>query len=150
MRIGNSDLFHIIGIALVLLIVAICEVRAADLSVSNAWIRALPASVPSGGYFTLSNSGSREATLTGANSPACGMLMLHKSEDMGGMSGMQDVTEVKVPAGGSVSFAPGGYHLMCMGATAALKPGAKVPVTLDFKDGAKLTAQFAVRNAAGK
>jgi copper(I)-binding protein len=78
------------------------------------------------------------------------MLMLHKSENMGGMSSMQDVAEVDVPAGGTIKFAPGGYHLMCMDAKPVIKPGGAVLLTLTFKDGSNLTAKFAVRNAAGK
>lgn len=123
---------------------------AAPVTVSDAWIRALPASVPSGGYFTLRNGGDKPVTLTGADSPACGMMMLHKSQNTGGMSGMMDIAQVDVPAGGKIRFAPGGYHLMCMDAKAVLKPGAPVPVTLQFADGAKVTASFAVRNTAGK
>jgi periplasmic copper chaperone A len=122
----------------------------AGLSVQDAWIRALPGAVPSGGYFVLRNDGGALETLTGAESPACGMLMLHLSEDKGGMSTMRHVDAVDVAPGASLRFAPGGYHLMCMDATAALKPGATVPVTLMFKDGTKLRADFAVRNAAGK
>jgi copper(I)-binding protein len=123
---------------------------AVSLSVSGAWIRAMPAGIPSGGYFTLRNAGGKDMVLTGASAPACGSLMLHKSEMRGGMSAMRRVDEVDVPAGGSIAFAPGGYHLMCMNATAAITPGATVPVTLMFKDGSKLTAPFSVRNAAGK
>jgi copper(I)-binding protein len=120
------------------------------LAVGDAWFRALPGTLPAGGYFTLRNTGAKEAVLTGAASPACGMLMMHKSESKGGMAAMDMVGTVPVPAGGSVSFAPGGYHLMCMDAKPALKPGASVPVTLSFQDGARLTVPFAVRNAAGK
>jgi hypothetical protein len=76
--------------------------------------------------------------------------MLHKSEMTGGMSSMHHVDEVDVPGGGSIAFAPGGYHLMCMQATSAITPGTKVPVTLLFKNGSKLIVSFAVRNAAGK
>ena len=123
---------------------------AGALSVSGAWIRAMPAGIPSGGYFTLRNSGAKDMVLTGASAPACGSLMLHKSEMTGGMSSMRHMDEVDVPAGGSIAFAPGGYHLMCMSATAAITPGATVPVTLMFKDGSKLTVPFSVRNAAGK
>jgi hypothetical protein len=150
MRIGNSNFFHVIGIILLLLIAAVCEVRAEELTVSNAWMRALPSSVPSGGYFTLHNGENRDVILIGADSPACGMLMLHKSSDMGGMSEMNEVADVKVAAGSSIAFAPGGLHLMCMDVTAALKPGGKVPVTLIFDGDRKLTVQFAVRNAMGK
>lgn len=110
----------------------------------------MPAGVPSGGYFTLHNASAKDVVLTGASTPACGSLMLHKSEMTGGMSSMHHVDEVDVPAGGSIAFAPGGYHLMCMNAGPAITPGGKVQVTLLFKDGGKLTASFDVRNAAGK
>ncbi len=117
-------------------------------TVKEAWIRALPGT--SGGYFTLHNGGSKQVVLTDASSPGCGMLMLHKSEDKGGMSSMSHVSEVPVAAGADVEFTPGGLHLMCMDTKPAITPGATVPVTLIFKDGGQLTTQFPVRNAAGK
>jgi periplasmic copper chaperone A len=123
---------------------------AAQMRVSDAWIRAMPVGIPSGGYFTLHNETNAPVVLTGVESPACGSVMLHKSESQGGMSAMRPVSEVEVAPGGQVQFAPGGYHLMCMKASTALKPGATVPMTLIFKGGAKLTANFAVRDAAGK
>jgi copper(I)-binding protein len=123
---------------------------AGNLTVSNGWFRALPVNLPSGGYFTLHNGGTANATLTGASSPACGMLMLHKSESMNGMASMMDMPSVPVPAGGNATFAPGGYHLMCMQPTPAMKPGASVPVALLFADGSKLSANFAVKDAKGQ
>jgi hypothetical protein len=66
------------------------------------------------------------------------------------MSAMRHVDSIDVAAGGTLEFKQGGYHLMCMQATAAIKPGASVPVTLVFQDGAKVTANFAVRDAMGK
>ena len=66
------------------------------------------------------------------------------------MSSMQHVAEVDVPAGGTIKFAPGGYHLMCMDAKPVITPGGAVQVTLTFNDGSNLTVKFAVRNAAGK
>src|ERR1700761_8718428 len=110
---------------------------AGPLSVSDAWMRAMPAGIPSGGYFTLHNGTAKDVVLTGASSSGCGSLMLHQSEMTGGMSSMHHVDEVDVPAGGSVAFAPGGYHLMCMDAGPAIKPGGNVPVTLTVKDGSK-------------
>jgi periplasmic copper chaperone A len=124
--------------------------RAADITVSDGWFRALPAKLRAGGYFTLHNGGARSVTLTGASSPACGMLMLHKSDVMNGMSGMSDVDSVLVAAGDTVKFAPGGYHLMCTDPAPAMKPGATVPVTLTFSDGFVLAAPFAVKDAKGK
>jgi hypothetical protein len=132
------------------LLAAAPALAASPLEVSDAWIRAMPAGIPSGGYFTLHNASAKDVALTGASTPACGSLMLHKSEMTGGMSSMHHVDEVDVPVGGSIAFAPGGYHLMCMQATSAVTPGARVMVTLSFKDGGKLTVPFQVRNAAGK
>jgi copper(I)-binding protein len=148
---GNfGNISHAIAMAALLLVAAVGGAQADGLTVSDAWIRALPPSVPSGGYFTLRNGTSAPVTLITAQSPACGMLMLHKSDSTTGMTSMDDVSEVIVPAGGTVKFAPGGYHLMCADAGPAIKPGQHVPVTLNFHGGAKVTAMFAVRNAAGK
>jgi len=60
------------------------------------------------------------------------------------------VDSVDVPAGGSVSFAPGGYHLMCVQPAERVKPGNIVQMTLTFDDGGTLTADFKVRNAKGE
>ena len=121
-----------------------------SLRIETPWIRALPGTVPAGGYFILHNDGKEQVTLTGAQSPACGMLMLHLSENNGGMSSMRHVDSIDVAPGGTVEFKQGGYHLMCMQPGPAIKPCASVPVTLTFKDGAKVSADFPVRNAAGK
>jgi copper(I)-binding protein len=122
---------------------------AGGIAVTGGWIRALPANVPSGGYFNLSNDTGKRIVLTGASSPACGMLMLHKSDMSDGMSSMSDVESIAIAVGAHVTFAPGGYHLMCMDPTPAIKPGSKVPVTLVFEDGARVTNTFVVRDAAG-
>lgn len=120
------------------------------LKASGAWMRFLLPDRPVGGYFTLANQGDMPRMLVGAASPACGMVMLHKSDTSGGMDTMAMVPSVMVPAHGSVRFAPGGYHLMCDNPAAALRPGRTVTITLKFQDGAALDVPFAVRNAAGK
>lgn len=138
--------FEVVLAAIVLASPAI----ASDVEVNDAWFRSLPAKVPAGGYFVLHNSGAQEISLTGAQSPACSMLMLHRSVESGGMSTMEDVASVPVAPGETVKFAPGGYHLMCMNPTPAMKPGNSVSVTLKFSDGSKAVENFAVRNARGE
>ena len=138
-------------LALAFLLAAAPAIAAApQIAVTQAWIRALPGDLPAAGYFTLHNAGAKTLTLNGAASPACGMLMLHKSDTMGGMSSMSDVAAVDIAPGATLSFAPGGYHLMCMDPTPAIKPGGHVPVTLKFSDGSTVQATFAVRGANGK
>lgn len=123
---------------------------AADITVSGAWIRHLPAGVPAGGFFTVHNQGRQAAALTGASSPAYGMVTIHQTVEKGGMSMMMPVERIEVPAGGKVSFRPGGYHLMFMQAKHDIKVGSKVPVTLEFSDGQKVSAQFEVRGPTAR
>ena len=136
-------------------IAAICcatvaPARAADVAVSGGWFRSLPSGQPAGGYFTIKNGGGAPVALVAAQSPACGMLMLHQTANSSGTSRMLDVKSVSVAPGGTVSFTPGGYHLMCMDPGADMVPGKTVPVTLIFSDGSKAHAGFAVKNAAGR
>jgi copper(I)-binding protein len=116
---------------------------AADpVTVSNPWFRYIVPNVPAGGYMTLQNQSSSPAVLIGAASPACGMIMVHRSESKSGTETMEGAPTVTVPAGGTRSFAPGGYHLMCMQPN--MKPGEQVPVTLTFQDGHTVSATFPV------
>jgi periplasmic copper chaperone A len=120
------------------------------LTISDPWIRSIMPSLPAAGYFTLSNGTAKPRILVGAESPACGMLMLHRSVNRNGQERMMMVTSVTVPSRGQVKFAPGGYHLMCMSPSKDVTPGHSVPVTLRFRDGSTLTASFPVRGATGK
>lgn len=148
-RIVTSNSLHLAGIAALALLIFATPAKAA-VTIGNGWIRLLPANLPAAGYFDLHNGGDKSISLTGADSPACGMLMLHKSENVGGTMRMEDVASVEVAPHATLKFAPGGYHLMCMDPRSALKPGARVPVTLEFADGTKLQAQFAIRGANGR
>ncbi len=116
--------------------------------VSNGWFRVLPNHLPAAGYFSLRNTGTSPIVLVGAESAACVKLMLHMSHNMGGMTHMMPVESVEVPPGGTVDFAPGGYHLMCM--DPKLVPGTSVAVTLRFKDGETVQANFQAMNAMGR
>ena len=146
----NSNDLHIGVIAALVLFVLTAQADASGASVSNGWFRKLPSGLPAAGYFELHNGGDKTISLTGASSPGCGMLMLHKSENMGGMMHMDDVSGVDVAPGATIKFAPGGYHLMCMSPKPSLTPGSTVPVTFVFTDGTKPQFPFAVRHANGK
>jgi hypothetical protein len=136
--------------ALALLAASPCLAAEDGVSLQNGWMRFVMSTVPAGGYFTLTNATDTRKMLTGATSPDCGDLMLHESRHEGGQEQMVTIKQVAVPAHGTVSFAPGGYHLMCMRPNATVKPGGSVPVTLLFADGGRLEADFAVKGAAGK
>jgi periplasmic copper chaperone A len=116
--------------------------------ITDAWFRSLPGKLPAGGYFSAHNSGRSDLAITGAKSNACGMLMLHQSQDKGGMSSMNMLDKVEVPGGQTVAFTPGSFHLMCE--EPKLKIGTPVSVVLSLSDGTSVAVRFAVRNAKGK
>ena len=118
---------------------------------SHAWIRVLPGDLPAGAYVTLQNDGDQQAALIGASSTIYADIMLHQSSTAGGMSRMTMVDALNVPAHGKAVLAPAGYHLMLMQASAPVKPGDTVQLTLNFTDGSTLATDFIARpaNAVG-
>lgn len=112
--------------------------------VEKAWIRWLPANLPSAAYVVIVNSGNAPTSLTGASSPDYAHSMLMHSLLAQDDSRMVPVARLDVPAHGSVKLAPGGYHIMLSGAKRPLKPGDKVPMTLKFADGTTLQVDFSM------
>jgi len=123
---------------------------AGGVTVQDGWMRLLLPSRPAAGYFVLHNDTDAALQLVGAASPDCGHLMLHRSINESGQETMVMVMHVDVPAHGSISFAPGGYHLMCTSPAASMHKGGSVPVTLRFADGQHVDANFAVKGATGE
>jgi copper(I)-binding protein len=136
------------GLAAILLLAGGGTARAADADavVTHGRMQVLMASRPAAGYFTLQNNGAEPLVLSGASAPDCGSLMLHQSTTSGGMSRMAMVESVPVPPHGQVSFAPGGYHLMCMQPSGVLlRHTGTETVTLHFANGSSVAAAFAIQ-----
>lgn len=147
----NRKSSHLRSLSAILFAVVLsASAWAADLNVSDAWIRILPGSAPAGGYFLLRNDGKQPVVLVGARSAAFGHVMMHKTAEERGVSRMLPVERVEVPAGGKVAFVPGSYHLMLMQPTRKVAVGDRIQVTLEFAGGQKLTAEFQVRGPSGK
>jgi copper(I)-binding protein len=138
------------AIAVMFLAGAAASASAAGVTVQQPRMRFIIKERPAGGYFTLQNDTDAPVTLTGVASSACGMMMLHQTKEVGGVEEMLPVKNVTVPAHGTVSFQPGGYHVMCMQPQSSMVVGDKVPVTLNFADGKSIVAQFMVEGANGK
>lgn len=117
------------------------------LSVSDCWIRAIPAPAPSGGFFIIRNSGPSDVKLVAAASPSYRMVMLHQTTHSQGMSRMAEVHDVVVPAGKSLAFKPGDYHAMLEGAAPDVKVGADITLNLLFDNGQKAVVSCEVMPA---
>lgn len=110
-----------------------------EVKVENAQIRVfLPASTSSVGYFTIINHSGTSVTLTKATVDGLGRVEIHEHSHVNGMMKMQKVDSVNIKAHESVSFQPGGYHLMVFGPQESLKIGQERKLTLYFSDGNRL------------
>jgi copper(I)-binding protein len=122
----------------------------APVSVSGAWARASAPGQTDGAVY-LSLYSAAGDTLTGADTPAADMAMLHSTTSKGGMSGMQDMDSLPLPPGKMVTLAPHGMHLMLMGLKKPLKAGQSVDVDLTFAKSGKMHLSVPVQplSAAG-
>ena len=116
-----------------------------DLVITRGVLRVVTVNRPAAGYFSLKNIGKVTRTLVGVASPACKNAMLHQSKMENSMMKMVHIKEIEIPAGETLSFAPGGYHIMCMHPAIDIKTKATVPVTLKFKNGDAVMSKFKVK-----
>jgi copper(I)-binding protein len=116
------------------------------LRADNAWIRWLPEGLPAAAYLTLTDSGDAPAVLIGASSPSYGSISFHRSMEAGGSMSMQPVEKITIHPHSSLDFGLAHYHMMLMEPKAAVRPGARVPITLAFLDGSALEVDFEVRS----
>ena len=134
-------------------------------TVTDAWVRAASAGGNSAAYMVISAGASGDALVSAAVPEGlAGEVQLHEtttggtdgSDGMDGMDGMdgdgssgmmsmRQVTEIPVPADGSVALEPGGYHVMLLDLKQDLTAGQTVPVTLTFSSGATTTVDAEVR-----
>jgi hypothetical protein len=114
-------------------------ILAAAVTVSGAWSR--PAIGTGVVYLRVDNRGAAPDRLDAARSPVARTVELHRSTEgtasmngmqMSGVMSMQRVSAVTIPAHGSVTFSPGGYHLMAIGLRHDLHPNETFPLQLHF------------------
>lgn len=99
----------------------------------------------SAAYMTLTNRGGIADWLVSARCDVAGVVELHESVREGNVVRMRPVPRIEVPAGGQVTLAPGGLHVMLMELKQELKPGAKVPLVLRFERSGEIGVEAIVR-----
>jgi len=110
---------------------------AAPIEVSGAWARATAPGQTDGVVYMVLNSAAADR-LTSAASPDAEMAMLHGTTQKDGMSGMQDIESLALPAHKKVVLAPHGTHLMLMGLRHPLMAGATLEIDLVFAKAGKV------------
>ena len=122
------------------------EVKIGDLTIQNAWARATPKGADVGaGYLTIHNNGASADKLTGGASDFAGV-EVHEMSMAGGVMKMREVEGgLTIPAHGTVTLAPGGFHLMFVHLKQPLVKGQPVKATLSFEHAGSAEVPFDVR-----
>ena len=120
---------------------------AGDLTMRHAYALATAPGQPNGvGYVHLDNSGAQPLVLNAARSPVAERVEFHRHVHSNGQMRMEPVATITVPAGGSVAFEPGAYHLMLLQLQKPLTPGEEVTVTLGDAEGREWSFALPVRD----
>lgn len=117
-------------------------------SVENARL-ILPAVAgnPAAVYFDISNNGKKTRVIRSVFVEAAESAAMHQVSTWEGKPSMDDIFQLDVPIGKTVSFVPGEKHVMVMGLAEGAKPGDKIEVTLTFAGGDKISFPAEVRAA---
>ena len=119
--------------------------KAGDIVVEKPWARATPkGSDVGGGYLTIQNNGAAPDLLIGGKADFA-TVEIHEMKTANGVMEMREVAGgLTIPAHGSVTLAPGGYHFMLTHLTHPLTKGESVKATLNFEHAGAIEVEFSV------
>lgn len=123
--------------------VALAQAR--TLIVKSAWARRTPGSDVAAVYLDLSNISPKPIIVVGVQSPMAASSMLHESSVVSGQSQMRMKNTIVIAPGKTVSFAPGGTHVMLSGLKGNVGVGQSVPLVLLLADGSKVAVAAVVK-----
>jgi copper(I)-binding protein len=123
-----------------------------NLVITQAWSRATPGGAKvAGGYLTIENKGkSPDRLLSGSTAVAKNIEVHQMAVDNGVMTMRAVEGGLAIEPGKTVTFAPGGHHLMLLGLKAPLKQGEQVPVTLKFEHAGAVKVAFEVQSVGAQ
>ncbi|QYX56883.1 copper chaperone PCu(A)C [Roseovarius sp. SCSIO 43702] len=120
------------------------DFKAGDLTIDHPMAYATaPAAKAGAGYLVISNEGDAADRLLEVRADFPNV-SIHKSEEVDGVMKMMPIEGLEVPAGGSVTLEPGGFHVMFMGLTEPLEAGSEIPATLVFEKAGEVEVIFDV------
>lgn len=99
---------------------------------------------PAAAYFTLRNEGDAPVKIMTVDVAGAKMAMMHDTVDSGGVTRMDMLNDLDIPAHGEVVFAPGGKHVMVSGLGPDVKANTMSRITFTFDDGDKVSEDLPV------
>lgn len=124
-----------------LLAAALLPALAQAVEVVEPWVSAQQGEI----YLTLSNEGSEQERLTGANSPYAASVQLIAVVQLGSVQSVQPLKSLGIPAGGQQQLRPGHTHLRLVGLNQPLQAGQTLPLTLRFEKTGKRHIQAPIK-----
>ena len=121
------------------------NVVAGTMEISDPVVRSTPAGAMAGaGYLTLRNTGTETEHLLAVEAEFP-RVQIHGMEMTDGVAQMTPMETVEIPPGESVTFEPGGLHVMFMGLGGdPFEVGEDVPATLIFETLGAVEVTFTV------
>jgi len=133
----------VVGAALVTVVPASAG---GSLQAENAWVPWAPPGLKVHvAYMTIVNRGATDQIIVSAESIDYERIELHRSVINDGVSTMEAVGEVKVPANGRVEFAPTGLHLMLIGPRRPQTLDGHVQIVLRLSSGEEVDVSAVIR-----
>jgi copper(I)-binding protein len=126
------------------------DYKLGDLHIDHPVIRvAHPAARTGAGFMTIMNHGKTADRLVAVETAASTRADLHGTFREGNVMRMRaQASGVVIPAGGSVTFAPGGLHVMFIGLKAAVPNGSSIRGSLRFEKAGTIEVAFKAEAAA--
>ncbi|MEM9575332.1 MAG: copper chaperone PCu(A)C [Pseudomonadota bacterium] len=124
------------------------DYKIGDLVINHPVARATPVNAPvSGGYMTITNTGSVADRLVAATVGFAGEVQIHEMSMQGDVMKMRQLEDgLEIPAGEKVMLQPGGFHIMFMKLEKQLKEGEKYDATLVFEKAGSVEVTLNVEN----
>ena len=127
-------------------------VHLGPLNISAPFTRATLPNAPVGGaYLTIENTGTEDDRLVSATSPVAATVQIHDMAMEGNVMKMRHLTDgLPIPAGETVTLAPGGLHIMLMNLEGKLVEGETITITLTFEKAGTVDVELPVLGAAAR
>jgi periplasmic copper chaperone A len=117
-----------------------------SLQAENAWVPWAPPGLKVHvAYMTIVNRGATDQIIVSAESTDYERIELHRSVIKDGVSTMEAIGEVKIPANGRIEFAPTGLHLMLIGPRRPPALDGHVQIVLRLSSGEEVDVSAVIR-----
>jgi periplasmic copper chaperone A len=125
---------------------AAADYKLGSLQITQTWARATPKGADSGAaYLTVTNTGTAAQRLSCVSSEAAAQCQIHEMSMTGNVMKMRPVEGgLPIKPGETVTFKPGGYHVMLVDLKAPLQEGKTVAATFKTDDGTTVQVEFPI------